>query len=56
MHNTGNNKPPGSRCDVTGGLDNKSPELFRLYEACRSPSLLLMGDTLATEGILIFQT
>ena len=56
MHNTGNNNPPGSRFDVTGGLDNKSPELFRLCEASRSPNLPLMGDTFATEGILIFQT
>ena len=34
-HNTGNDKHTGSWCDVTGELETKSPELFRVCEASR---------------------
>ena len=36
-------------------LGTKSPELFGLWETSASPNLWLTGDTLVTEGIIIFQ-
>ena len=38
-----------------GYLRSKSPELFRECEICARPNLPLTGDTLITEGILIFE-
>ena len=36
-------------------VSTKSPEVYRVCEAVASPNLPLTGDTLVTEGILIFQ-
>ena len=47
-HTAGNNNPPGSWCDVTGGLDTKSPELVRVCKASR----VLICRWLGTHSLL----